>query len=288
MIGERRTLVSTDSLGILGTPRLLNELYKFDLAGKIDGLEMIGWAGISGLRLRSLISEAQGYGWKVDGIHGRTGGLHDSFSVRHRLLLLSLNLALTETRPLAKNFADIPYILIHTPVLRSHDNVEALKKYRQGLVFCENHIRITGAGGALEGVIRLRQLGIKAGLMFDLLHYFEADHDSLDFDTKWNNGLLYLEKVILESRDFTGREFPLGIHLSMGRNLSDSFAGRELTVERLKRLAQVINANDRVVYFVIENLDKFPSIIIPFGRFINMQRDWNERNLAKLSVAGLI
>lgn len=288
MVGERKTLVSTDCLGVLGTPRLLSEVYKFDLARKIDGLEMIGWSGTSGSRLRSLIFEAQKYRWKVYGVHGRTGGIHDSFSIQHRLFLMTLNLALIETRTLAKNYEDIPYILIHTPVLRSHTDVAALKEYRKELVFCENHIRITGAGGALEGVIRLRQLGIKAGLMFDLFHYFEADHDSLDFDAKWNNGLAYLEKVILKSRDFNEQEFPVGIHLSMGRNLSDSFENRELTVERLKRLARVINADERVVYFVIENLDKFPAIIIPVGRFINRQRDWNKRNLEKLSEAGLI
>lgn len=249
-----RTLVgSTDSSGMFGWPQHWKDIWGFALSDpRFKGFEMVGWGGRH-MRFWTefLIKNAQKTGCNIVGIHGRTGGLHDTYSLLHRIQLGTLNHLIIPTTDLVRRYGTkFSYILVHTPELRLRENRVVIHEHRGDIrqLSVENHIRPGAVGSALELVRELRRDGVNAALTFDLVHYTTAhDHRprTNGFRDTWNDMLRTVDWILGE-RDASGAPIPVNFHVPVGVNPADSLPTREITDAMWSALGARLDGRDDV------------------------------------------
>ena len=144
--------VSTDVAGVLGGPKAWKEAWAPAMTQeRFLGFEMLGWRWIN-----PLLVQAQEQGLNVVGIHGRTGGVHDTYGLKDRITLGTLNRILIDTPELVTHGYEAAYVLIHAPETRFPKNLKAIVGHDPEhtptvrRLFIENHIRTGGLGSAKE------------------------------------------------------------------------------------------------------------------------------------------
>lgn len=260
MSQERGFATSADSSGLLGTPRVWEQVWGFLRDDpRWRGFEMYPWR-LSGMDrvwdwTEFLLRQAEDLGCNVVGIHGRTAGIHESYTLRNRLMMGVINALLLPTPDLIERYGSrVDYLLIHGPEVRLVKNRMALRQGadRVKLLYIENHIRPGALGAAVEVARELRQDRVNAGVMFDLVHYLNAyDHRDEGFRGHWETMLAAIEWAS-NQRDVGGRLLPFGIHLPLGTNPEDSLMIDKIDSGMWKELGRVVNSQPDVLV-VLEN-----------------------------------
>lgn len=250
---------SADSSGLLGTPEEWEGVWGFLRNDpRWRGFEMYPWRlpGMDAMWSWTdfLFKRAESLGCNVVGIHGRTGGIHESYTLGGRLEMGVINGLMLPTADLVRKYgAKVNYLLIHGPEVRLAENRVALKEKTDGInmLYVENHIRPGALGAAVEVARELRHDGVNAGVMFDLVHYLIAyDHRGGNFRDVWEQMLV----TIAWAGNQTDKKglLPFGIHLPVGTNREDSLMIDSIDETMWRDLGQVIDVRPDTLV-VLEN-----------------------------------
>lgn len=240
--------VSSDAVGVFGPLHGLKDIYGSAMEKpNFAGIELIGW-----LWLNSLIRQSEESQIPVEGVHGRTGGVHDSYHLHDRIQLGALNELIVSTPTLVSKYAPrFPYTLIHGPELRHLPHLEAIRNSNNGSehsLFIENHIRPGSFGDATEKAKRLYRDGIQSGVMIDLYHYIETFPNCVTLSERWD----HLVIDIAETLDFIATNYPnlaVGFHVSIGTKRNDSLPLKDLNRGHWLAFKSSIDGEDvRVVF----------------------------------------
>lgn len=185
-----------------------------------DGVEMIGIGG--GLRIRTLLSQAEALGYRVLTIHGQTLGPDHAANLTEAFESRVYSTAIIDTPNLIRDFSLQHDILVHAPNFRDPENYRALRANLAtiGVIWIENHH--SGREGLKEmfGVVdRIRsEFGIDAKAKIDLAHYMNPHLTGKGFATAWRETMgLFSEGGIVDSQqDVRGRKLPVGVHFEFG------------------------------------------------------------------------
>lgn len=285
MVEKDGFVVSTDSSGVLGTPKVWRQLWGFAQEdSRFLGFEMIAWGGRLSFWPDYLFSQAKKLGCQIKGIHGRLGGLDDVGSLSDRVMSRLVNALLTPTPALVTRFAQhCDYIVLHAPELRTEANQTVFKKEasKVNLLFVENHVRPGSVGATLEIARELAGEGLKTGVVFDLVHYMRTYRGTCHLG-QWQRAVKAFDWVLEEM----GRErTPLMFHLSLGTDLSDSLPFEQMTEPMWQDLAQ--RRREGNFLLGIENkVAGYPFFLPPSARAKEVDR--NRRIIDKLIEQKLI
>ncbi len=259
MMLHKKLIVSTDSGSYLG-PIISRKIWSF-LSDDPNflGFEMIGW------HWSPLFLKANQAGQKpVLGIHGRIGK-----NEIDRLIVSFLNLMLMSTKKLLSLSPSLSYILIHEAeyhTLKTQQLIE-VNKEKINCLFIENNSpkeKIDLPGQAVE---ELLSKGVKAGLVFDLVHYIGANLPDEEFNQNWQEAMEYFDQLGKKAQE---ENFPLRIHLPVGTGKMDSLPMERMTDEQWRELKAVLDKYQILV--VIETLPNFIQALLPFLFISKLQK----------------
>jgi len=132
MCPERRTLISTDTVGVLGNFHTLREVWNQELLNRV---EMIGWRG----RLDPLLQEAKELDYDVACIHGQIMASSGGDSLLRSVVRVSTpNLMLIPTPKLVA-YGQEYEILVHAANLEDPKNKRAIINGKPQFVWVENN-----------------------------------------------------------------------------------------------------------------------------------------------------
>lgn len=253
MYPERKFAVSTDSSGVLGTPKVWKELWAFlDNDPRFEGFEMIAWGGKFRWWTRYLFEQAPKHQCPVIGIHGRMGGVHDIEQYHLRFLTFIVNNFVADTTTVAKTYGPhCRYILFHNPELRGQKTRKMLAQEANNinLLYVENHVGAGSVGAALEIAQELKVDNIKTGVAFDLAHFTRSYPSILDLKAQWAKALKSFDWILRET-DVSGN-IPVGIHIPLGTDMSDNLPLEEINKKMWRDLAVMMEGRD--LQIVVEN-----------------------------------
>jgi hypothetical protein len=246
------------------------------------GFEAIAWKWI-----HPLLHLASQRDLNVVGLHGRTGGIHDSYSYPDRFVLGMLNLILANTFDVINYSPHVEYILFHAPEFKNESIAHYLKNGspKPKLVFIENHLRTGAEGSALAVARDLRLDSVNAGVMFDLYHYYRRQDHPTDPYIRWERTLSTLS-WLLHQTDDAGSPIPVGIHLPIGTNPHDSLPVASIDTNMWCDLGCLIKEHPELPYIVIENQQGGLGGALPLH--LDSQRDRNRRIVDCLHDTGVI
>ena len=287
---NRRFVVSADQGGIFISPRIWADLYlgsinKLCLDDHFVGTEMYPW--IHPLLVERVMEEYSILGVGLEGMHLRTGGIHESYGWRNRAILAGLNQAMVNTPKALSLWGDkFNYMLIHSPEARNEDVKIAMRTTRNTFFYIENH-KHTGAYGTSVAVARDGVTsGLNVGVMFDLWHDFESLNHHNDDAKKIQLLVSNLEWVLQQAdqNNISG----VGLHIPLG--LSDCLPEQNRT-NILNSVGKLINEpqySKYVRHIVLENQPlPLDAISMPFWKVRKYARE-NEEKLRLIKESGLL
>ena len=239
---------------------------------KFLGLEIIGWKNV----VRSL-EKLQQDRLKISGIHGRMGrAKREAAGFKVRSYLLDSNIV--DLQELLKKAPEVSYILLHSVSLDETKNKEKVLNNRHlpRTIMVENHVHKGAMKQALEHTLSLRENGINAGIMIDIVHYFyENSIPPEKMSDGWKDMLSTVRKTIKDAKtaDFNT---PIGIHLPVGTNEVDSLLLDHVTNGQWKALADIIH-NEANVPTVLENQQKDVGLFFLTPEAALVQKGRNEK-----------
>ena len=200
MSNENKIVISTDSTALFGNAKKFDTVWGFlKQPDKPIQVEAIGWKW-----LPLLLPGYKEINVKIKGIHGKTGGIHDAYSLFDRLKLGVLNQLLISNNKLVEMNGTLDYILVHSPQIIKLKERQLIQKLATKIntIFVENHLHVGALGCARENVINLTQHGVNAGLMIDFGHVVNSENDPNDnFHTSQLPFICPLVKVIVYHRN---------------------------------------------------------------------------------------
>lgn len=286
-VRSKTFLVSTDSTGFFGRPMHWKKAWEFAWQDSaFGGYEAIAWGGQMTAWTDYLLENAKELGCNVVGLHGRTGGIHETYGGFDRVILGTLNRFILPTPDLIKRAPSVDYILIHGPELRNESYHRLLreKTSQVKLLYVENHLRPGADGQALSVAQDLRMAGVNAGVMFDLFHDFMHRRLNGDIASSWNKTLFKLRQV-LEQKDFEGQAIPVGIHVPVGTKVGDSLPFDAMTPSMWQNLGSLMQTR-KDIRVVIENQQTGLGNVMPIQ--LASQVDRNRRIVDVLRSANII
>lgn len=289
----REIVISADSSGFPGRPETWKALWQSPLetsglGGRFVGTEMFPWWGVAWTRM--LLGEADKLGWPVASMHGRTGGVHEGYDWTDRVVMMGLNAMLVDTPTMIDEFGlRVPRLVIHGPEARERAMWEALVNGtgpKVNEMDVENHLHVGADGTAMAVAIGLCEMGIRAGMVFDLVHDWQSfSHvrtDARKIGIVVNNLTWTMEQARQGYIDVVHLHVPLGVN-------NDSLR-LEIRKPLLREVARVFNSPeyDGVAGTVgVENQQGVAdSIYLREGR-VGEQVEWNKRILGLVAQAGL-
>jgi hypothetical protein len=291
---ERRVVVSTDSSGVLGTPRdVWQEVWGFmeDYPG-FQGYEMIGWGGRLSFWTDSLLSQAEKAGCKVVGIHGRTGGLKDGDNPAEGVVMTFINAFIVPTPELIRHYGSrLEYVLVHSPQMYPDQHFSALEPKncgpKFGKLYIENNVRREGLSDTVRVVKEIfNHYGIQAGVMFDLCHYVRSLGVGHSVGENWEMAMDKLQELF-NLKYGNGKPLGVGIHLPVGLS-GDSLPVEEYTADMWKRFKALLDQRPGILV-VIENQQLgFRDKVLPSKSSMRKQRERNQRIADLLVKNGII
>lgn len=287
--------VSADSSGLLtGRPAMWQRLWGEAIASHkrgFVGVEIFPWLNVD--YTRSMMADAAKLGLEISGIHGRTGGIHDAYSLFGRMIMTVLNKGMVDTCELITTLGrQVPKILVHAPEIRRKD-VRRLLDRQPGLVNCiaiENHLHIGAAGTALDVALMLKRSGVNVELVFDLFHCWSAV-DHLKVIRRWNEVRKQNEMLL---NNVAAHDIKVSYHLPIGPGgdgLPLEFITQRSYGRFWRALAKDLERGEKdglVGTRTIENQQVFWEAVGVFGQAVSRQVEWNKRVVTVLADCGVI
>lgn len=287
MTAERPFTVSTGH-SLIVTPREMAQIYgDLHQERNFRGVEAIGWIW-SSLFLPGLRAQK----FDVIGLHGRTSAYLESSQTKDHLFAFFTNaLVLSTSRllELASQQPGLEYALVHADELqvpKRQSQIDALLGQNQNpesIFFIENNSRLRGLDVALYHVYRLLSKGINAGLAFDMVHFFSECNGGAN--EKMADTINRLGDILSKVN------FPVIVHIPIGRNPGDSLPMDEIDHSQWQRLNNVMDCKVRQV--VLESqapvrVGFWPTHLILNSQQRQIHRDHFCRQLDKLKQAGIV
>lgn len=284
MTNKRELLVSTDSIGVFGSPSDLEKSWGF-LKSHPDfqGLEMVGW-------WHSLLLQYsfEKNGFPIKGVHGQIGPVDKHLGLQGKLMQSTLRSLLVSTPSLVGYFGkNTEYVLIHDTEASSISAHRAIITNAKNInaLFIENiphHNSVWEAGTRAH---HLRYKGVNASAIFDIGHQLQI-YSRRAISDAWEIVLGQLE-LELGVVDPAGQYLFAGIHLPIGIYDQGVIPIEELTRIQLKQLAEVLNTRKNLKV-CIENQQGGIGKIKSTHTRLSEQRQRNEDIVARLIMAEVI
>lgn len=267
-------LVSTDSVGWLGTPKQFLYLYQEYFANKtFDGVEMIAFKPIT--RLKKFIEILKEKNISTLSFHGKTGG-ENRLPEKYGIVIKIVNLFICDEVSLLKNFPQTDF-LSHTPYLKNSQVENNLIRLKPKTLWIENHIYgDRGVEETKDLIINYRKKGINAKGMLDLYHLL-AKLPIGKIKKDWI-------KIIKKIKNYL--PWFSGIHLPIGTRKNDSLEIEEITDEMLDIFAkEIVPYLDRIV---IENQQAGIGLFGSNWSMLKKQKQRNQINFLRLKKIGIL
>ncbi len=279
-------MVSSDSSGLLGTPRHWAEVWK----PAIDHEKFAGFEVISWLWIDPFVKEAEKMDLKISGYHGRTGGHHDSYTHVDNIFLQISNNLLVSTPKLIERYShkEEKYILVHSPEMKNHNNLKIAEDNALKIksLKIENHLRPGALWTSFSIVKELRSNGVEAGMMVDLAHLVkEFNYSEKDFNKIWNKIIRNIDELFAMV-DTYGKPLPISFHIPLGLN-EDSLPANLITKEMWSNLASRIRPRQDA-FIVIENQQGGLDALVTTRKSRIVQQLRNARIIDLLDSTGII
>jgi hypothetical protein len=288
---ERRLVVSTDSSGVLGTPKVWRDVWGFlDENPRFKGFEMIGWGGRFNFWTDFLLHQAKKYDCNVVGIHGRTGESQETDNPFSGAFLGILNRLIVPTPILFDRYLNrYEYVVVHTPEIRREGNLDSLKKHRlvSNRVYVENHLMPGAVDEAIRMVRDLTKRGLKINVMFDLFHYIRSFGHEQPFSRIWEGTMAKLVWALNQRYSPCGDFIGVGVHIPIGIRRGDSLRVDLISDEMWRDLGSILDTRPNIT-IVLENQQRGLDLIRPSYLRVNQQRKRNERIVNHLTKCGVI
>lgn len=228
------------------------------------GVEMLGWRGT-----RNRIKQYEAQGIHVTGIHGQTGGANETKGLINKSMMTAINGVMDSPQELATCPTD--YLLFHVRS-KAKDKVTPSEGK---VILVENDLEKDSLKHTRIAIRRLKKKGIKAGMMFDLVHYLRAQYGFVDLK-HWDRLLSAVE-----------RNAPMGVHIPIGLHMSDSLPFEQISLGMWRELGAVLS-KVRPSFRTIENqMQRQYSFILPRSERAGIQAR-NERIIDLLTNAGVL
>ena len=205
----------------------------------------------------------------LEGMHLRTGGIHEAYSWKDRAILAGLNWA-----------------MVNTPEARNENVKFAMRIKPDTFFYIEIHKHV-GAYGTSVAVARDGVMsGLKVGVMFDLWHDFESLNHHNDDAKKIKLLVSNLEWVLQQAKqeNISG----VGLHIPLG--LSDCLP-KHNQANILYSVGKLINEprySKYVKHIVLENQPlPLDAISMPFWKIKQYAKE-NEEKLRLIRESGLL
>ena len=262
---ERKVVVSSDQIGLLGRPGDLMAAYRGceKYLGETPGVEVIGWRH----QVNGVLAEARKGRFEVAGIHGRCGLAREpSWPVR---AVDGAIMGIEELARLGENFPEA-YLLVHEPELKIAGEEKIWRAVGSKRLMVENSLTGGQFQRTVEIVKKWQKEGKNVGMMVDLYHlYLETGKNWRKMIGRIKGGLEGI-KII-------------SFHVPVGTREADSFDG-EFWERNLSELREIL---ERAREVVIENQRGGIGMFLPGYRGEeNIAR--NKEVLGKLREAGII
>ncbi len=287
MFKERHYGLSTDSVGVLGSPSDLIKTSGFMMESKnFAGLEMIAWLWT--LRLAKKYKEK---GIEIIGLHGKTGGVLESYGLFDSIKLLGLNrILLNEKKLIKKGWEnEVEYILLHHPKIKL-DKVRKLileKKNQISLIMFENGHKPGAIATSTDQVITFKDLGVKAGLAIDFAHSLVTEDGGFlnDPNKIWELTMNRSRKAVRDLKDMDTKT-PIIFHMAIGEE--DCIPKEMMTKDKMEDIADILKSHPDILV-IIENQQKWHHAIkLVTPKMIEGVRDRNKKNFDFLVKSGVI
>lgn len=283
MYSERRTLISTDTVGALGNFHALREVWDQEL---LNSVEMIGWRR----GFDSLLQEAKELDYNVACIHGPIMASLRGDSLLRLAVTVVPNLMLIPTPELV-TYGQEYEILVHAANLEDPNNMRAIIESNPQLVWVENNS--PGRDGFMEAmrtVSDLREQGVNAGMMLDMCHYIGTENlgDEQRFYREWDDALELISRELASTLENKVELMPVGIHFPIGTDRGDSLPIKIISDEMLRDFAAVISSA-RVASLTLESQpgELWDMICLRAGT-IEKQRRRNDLIYNRLARTGIV
>lgn len=260
-----QVLVSSDVAGIFG--KLGDVLLVYALCLPMLGteqlaVEMIAW--------QHLISDIEDKKWQtqekvsVAAMHGPMLNSDGSPTLLENLKMLLAAQIMAEIPSAIESFPQIvdaksqvpPYFLLHEPDLRPAPHADWLRCLPPNTtVLVENVLERGSLKKTIARVQTLKQQGLPAGIMFDLVHYIKEQTQAINtlqtltqtqFDQTWTKTI---EEILQTIEQLPGS----GLHLPIGVN-GDSLPLHLMNKKHWQELAQVIRQlGSKIKWITLEN-----------------------------------
>lgn len=216
-----KKIISTDSIGFLGSPQQFLYLYQdYFENNTFDGVEMIAFKPLR--RLKNFMDILKKHNIKILSFHGKTGG-ENRLPQKYGFVITIVNAFILNVETLIKDFNDIDF-LSHTPYFKEKKVKEFIIKTKPKIIWIENHNY--GEGGIEETIREIenyRHQKVNAWGMLDLYHFL-AKMPTKKIIDDW-------EKIIKKIENYS--QWFSGVHFPIGSRVDDSLPIDQMTDEML-------------------------------------------------------
>ncbi len=269
-----KKLISTDSVGFLGSPNQFVYLYEdYFKDGTFDGVEMIAFKPIN--RLKKFISVLEKHNIPTVSFHSKTGG-ENRLPAQYGLIMTVVNSFIFGVEDLIKNFKDKEF-LSHTPYLENEQVKKFIFANKPKTLWVENHLYgQKGIEDAKKLISEYRKNGVNTHGMLDVYHFL-AKIPTANMVEDW-------VKIIGEIETYL--EWFSGIHFPIGTRTDDSLPIEKMTDQMLDFFGKkIVSRLDRVV---IENQQKYFGLICSTKKMLDSQKERNRVNFLRLRKFGIL
>ncbi|MCL4363835.1 hypothetical protein M1328_01195 [Patescibacteria group bacterium] len=269
-----KKLISTDSVGFLGSPEQFLYLYReYFQDATFDGVEMIAFKPLG--RLKNFVAVLEKSGIATVSFHGKTAG-ENRLPAHYGVVMTIVNSLIFDAWKLAKSFPEVEF-LSHTPYLEKNQIKNFLTKRPPKIFWVENHAYgKQGIDNAIKLIEWYWKRGLNAQGMLDVYHLL-AKIPPGDLQKKWSTILDEISGYLKWFR---------GIHFPIGTRKNDSLDIENMSDEMLALFGKkIVSRLDRVV---IENQQKNLGLFFSANSAINKIKRRNRINFTRLKKAGIL
>lgn len=277
-------IVSTDCVGRFGQVKDTEKVWGFAMQeASFLGLEVVAWKN-----LLPLLRTNPDHNPKIAGLHGKMG-IHKDQPWPIKLTARIIDSQVTDVKNLIEVGNSFPYILIHSVTLDQNHIQETIIENRRKIntVFVENHIQKGALFHALLSALSLRDGGVNAGLMIDIVHCFNETKTKQQNMTLFWNQMISSVGDVLKKAQRADIDMPIAIHLPIGTNNADSLPFSEITPRMWQEFAEVVHKRPHTP-IVLENQQSGLGLIFFDPGKVDAQRARNEKVFDTLTKAGVI
>lgn len=267
-------LISTDSVGWLGTPEQFVYLYKdYFKDGTFDGAEMIAFKPFG--KLKKFINILEKNKIPTLSFHGKTGG-ENRLPPKYGIIMTIVNSFIFSAETLINNFNSIDF-LSHTPYLENDFIKKTIIDCRPKTLWIENHnYGEQGIEEAKNQILDYRKKGVDARGMLDLYHFLAK----VPISKMIEDWLKIIKKIEGYFEWFSGVHFPIG------SRTDDSLPIEKMTDEMLSLFGKkIVPFLKRIV---IENQQAGSGLVISTKKMLDKQKIRNKINFYRLKKAGML